>query len=101
MSDSGPVTGIMGGSFYPVHYGHIAIAKSFLNSGLISELWLILTPQSPHKTDQRITDYNLRLKMLRQAFCDEQNIIISDIEHQLDPPYYTLHTVQQDRKSVV
>lgn len=86
--------GLLGGSFDPVHNGHLSIARSFVESKYISELWLLLTPESPHKRKQEFTDYGLRLKMLSLAFQDCDNILPSDIEKQLSPPYYTVHTVR-------
>jgi nicotinate-nucleotide adenylyltransferase len=85
--------GLLGGSFDPVHNGHLAIARSFLDSGYISELWVLLTPDPPHKTGKSLSDYNQRLMMLKAAFEDEPNIRIKDIEQQLPRPSYTVQTL--------
>lgn len=85
--------GLLGGSFDPVHNGHLAIARSFLDSGYISELWVLLTPDPPHKTGKSLSDYNQRLMMLKAAFEDEPNICIKDIEQQLPRPSYTVQTL--------
>ncbi len=86
--------GLLGGSFDPVHNGHLSIARSFVESSYISYLWLLLTPESPHKTQQEFTDYDLRFEMLSRAFKDDDNIVVSDVEKRLPPPYYTLQTLQ-------
>lgn len=86
--------GLLGGSFDPVHNGHLSIARSFVESEYISELWLLLTPESPHKGKQEFTNYGLRLKMLSLAFRNCDNMLPSDIEKQLSPPYYTVHTMR-------
>lgn len=91
-------TGILGGSFDPVHNGHLAIARSFINSEYISKLWILLTPESPHKPDQQITDFSLRLKMLECAFKEEENVCVRALEQQLDPPFYTVQTLQYLRE---
>lgn len=90
-----PAVGLLGGSFDPVHNGHLAIARSFLESPYISELWVLLTPESPHKTDQQLTDYTLRLKMLSLAFQEMEKVTVSDFEQKLPAPYYTSRTVRQ------
>lgn len=95
MNASKQAVGLLGGSFDPVHNGHISIAESFITSDYISELWVLLTPESPHKRDEpTAVDYDLRLKMLSHAFRDRPNIVISDIEQQLSPPYYTVETLR-------
>lgn len=86
--------GVLGGSFDPVHNGHLSIAKSFLQSDLIDELWILLTPNPPHKTDQALADYSHRLAMLRIAFEDFKNVRISDIEAHLPQPSYTIQTLK-------
>lgn len=87
--------GLFGGSFDPVHRGHISIAESFLNAYHISELWVMLTPESPHKQREEKTDYNLRFEMLQLAFADVKNAKVSDFEQQLSPPNYTVDTLKE------
>src|SRR5699024_6002389 len=94
MSVSEQATGILGGSFDPVHLGHVAIAHSFLTSGYITELWILLTPEAPHKKGHKFADFALRLEMLERAFEAEKKVTISTIEHQLDPPFYTVNTLR-------
>jgi len=86
--------GIFGGSFDPVHNGHIQIAKSFLNSGLIQTLLIILSPSPPHKTEKSQSDYSHRFKMLKLAFKDMPDIEVSDLESILPKPSYTVQTIE-------
>lgn len=83
----------MGGSFDPVHCGHVRIAKSFLKSGLIDELLIVLSPHPPHKQDQKQADFSHRFKMLKLAFHDMKNVTISDLERNLNKPSYTIQTI--------
>jgi len=85
--------GIFGGTFDPVHTGHIHSALSFLNSGLIDDLLVLLTPDPPHKDTSGRTPYHHRLEMLRLAFNGVHNVIVSDLETTLPQPSYTLQTV--------
>lgn len=94
MRTTGRGIGLLGGSFDPVHNGHIAISESFLASGFISELWILLTPDPPHKKDKSLVDYEVRLRMLRDAFQQMDRVVISDIENKLPRPSYTIQTLQ-------
>lgn len=94
MSNSGKAVGLLGGSFDPVHNGHVAIARSFLNSDYISELWILLTPEPPHKTEQVFCDYKYRLKMLQGAFRHMNGVKIKEIEKNLPRPSYTVQTLK-------
>lgn len=75
--------GIFGGSFDPVHHGHLQIASSFLNSKLVHQLLILPAPTPPHKTGRKLTPFIHRLKMLEIAFNGWENIIVSDLENRL------------------
>lgn len=86
--------GLLGGTFDPVHFGHISIAESFLESGQIDELWILLTPLPPHKQQNNYVGYKTRLKMLKAAFGDMDNTKISTVEYDLPRPSYTVNTIR-------
>ncbi|MDZ7714934.1 MAG: nicotinate (nicotinamide) nucleotide adenylyltransferase [Balneolaceae bacterium] len=90
--------GLMGGSFNPVHNGHISIASSFLESDVIDELWILLTPKSPHKDGEKLAGYVHRLEMLKIVFCSWDNVIVSDFERNLPTPSYTIQTISELKK---
>lgn len=99
MNSSARAIGIFGGTFDPVHNGHLAIAKSFLESDLIEELWIFLSPYPPHKESESITaDYSQRLKMLQAAFKPVKKTTISDLELRLPKPSYTVQTIKYLKK---
>lgn len=86
--------GLFGGTFDPVHNGHISIAQAFLQSGLIDEIWVLLTPYPPHKSGADHTSYELRLKMLEAAFRNVEHVSINTIERKLPKPSYSIQTIQ-------
>ncbi|MFN1833869.1 nicotinate (nicotinamide) nucleotide adenylyltransferase [Balneola sp. MJW-20] len=94
---SGPI-GIFGGTFDPVHKGHESIAASFLGSGQIDELWVMLTPLPPHKLESEHVAYDHRLKMLKLVFGNQDRIRISTIEKTLPKPSYTYQTIRELKK---
>lgn len=91
--------GLFGGTFDPVHNGHLAIAESFLASDYISELWILLTPFPPHKESETQSDYQLRYQMLTMMFDGLKKVTISTIENDLPKPSYTLQTLHHLKKS--
>lgn len=91
--------GLLGGTFDPVHNGHVSIAKSFLESAYIDELWILLTPFPPHKLDSGRISYINRLEMLTLAFKDFENLRISTLENELPEPSYTVNTIRDLKKT--
>lgn len=89
--------GLLGGSFDPVHNGHLSIAQSFLQSKYISELWILLAPDPPHKTHS-LSPYEIRLRMLEVAFKEMDNVCVNEIEKKLPYPSYTVQTVKHLRE---
>ncbi len=85
--------GLFGGTFDPVHNGHLSIARSFLNSGLIDELWVLLTPHPPHK-ESDLSSYETRYNMLQKTFGDMGKVSVSTIENKLPKPSYSVQTVR-------
>jgi nicotinate-nucleotide adenylyltransferase len=85
--------GIFGGTFDPVHNGHLSIAKSFLESDYIETLWVLLNPSPPHKPDDKFAPYAARLKMLKEAFGPIEGAVVSNLENKLPKPTYTVQTV--------
>lgn len=86
--------GLFGGTFDPVHNGHVSIADSFLKCGLIDELWVLLTPFPPHKQTENQVPYTIRLTLLEAAFGDTPKLSINTIENRLPKPSYSVQTIR-------
>ncbi|MCR4583167.1 MAG: nicotinate-nucleotide adenylyltransferase [Prevotella sp.] len=87
-------TGIFGGSFNPIHNGHISLARQLREQAGLDEVWLMVSPQNPLKQRASLLSDELRLTMARLALKDEPHIEASDYEMQLPLPSYTWHTLQ-------
>ena len=87
-------TALLGGTFNPLHNGHLTIARSVLEQGLADEVWMLITPCNPWKTDQQLLDDRLRYDMVAQAVKDMEGIQASDYEFKLDKPSYTANTLR-------
>ena len=87
-------TGIFGGSFNPIHNGHIALARQLCQAAGLDEVWLMVSPQNPLKPQSSLLDDRLRLQMARQALADEPTIKACDYEFRLPRPSYTWNTLR-------
>ncbi len=87
---------IFGGTFDPVHLGHLAMAKQVLHQG-IQEVWFMPARQTPLK-DRPLTDYSIRVKMIRRAIAPYRKMFLSTLENELPVPSYTIQTVRELKK---
>lgn len=85
--------GILGGTFDPIHNGHLAVAeyvKGFLD---LDAVLFIPAKLPPHKRTQTVADFNHRLAMLKLAIGDRNDFFISTLEAQRPGPSYTYDTL--------
>ena len=86
--------GIFGGSFNPVHTGHICLARQLLTAVSLDEIWFMVSPLNPFKQD--FTDLlpdDVRLELTREALKDESCMVASDYEFCLPRPSYMWNTL--------
>lgn len=86
---------MFGGTFNPLHNGHLTIARSVLEQGLADEVWILITPCNPWKKDHELLDDRLRYEMAVQAVKDMDNVKASDYEFSLPKPSYTANTLRR------
>ena len=91
--------GLFGGSFNPIHNGHIALARQLKELAALDEVWLMVSPQNPLKQGSSdLLDDQLRYQMARIALHGEESIKASDYELHLPKPSYTWNTLQHLRE---
>ncbi len=90
--------GFFGGTFDPVHNGHMAVARAAIEQLYLDELLFIPAASPPHKSDQHITPFSGRVAMLELALADEERFSVSTIEAERGGPSYTIDTLTLFRK---
>ena len=86
--------GIYGGSFSPVHNGHVAAAKAFMEQMWLDILYIIPAGIAPHKQMQGDANAWQRLKMCELAFEGLDGVLISDMEIRREGKSYTVDTLR-------
>ena len=87
--------GIYGGTFSPVHNGHVAAAKAFMEQMWLDILYVIPTGVTPHKTMKGDATAADRLEMCRLAFAGMEGVIVSDLEMRREGKSYTVDTLRE------
>lgn len=85
--------GILGGSFNPVHIGHMMLASYLTQWGYVDNVWLTLSPLNPLKDADSLLPDTKRLNMLAIAAKGADAIDICDIELSMPKPSFTINTL--------
>ena len=85
---------LFGGSFNPIHLGHLALAREVVERGLADETWLMVSPHNPLKPAAELLDETLRYEMARMGTADQPGVKASNFEFSLPRPSYTWRTLE-------
>lgn len=85
--------GILGGSFDPVHYGHLLLAESAREELRLDEVWLLPAAIAPHKQDRRITGGPQRCEMIELAISGYEPFRLCRYEIDRGGVNYTVDTL--------
>ena len=91
--------GIYGGSFNPVHFGHVGLAKWVIEHTDLDELWFVVSPNNPLKSAVSLASEQERLAAVREAIRDIPGLKASDFEFSLPRPSYTANTLRALQKA--
>ncbi len=86
--------GFFGGSFNPVHFGHIQLAQHIAEQCGLDRVWLSPSPQNPLKSQLQGATDEQRLEMLTLACRPYPNLHASAVELSLPKPSYTINTLR-------
>ena len=92
--DSPQTIGIFGGTFDPVHIGHLMLAKDLVDALALDRLYLVPNQVSPFQLGEARTSAHHRVAMLHLAVAGEERLAVSDVEVRRPPPSYTVDTLR-------
>ena len=87
--------GIYGGTFAPIHNGHVNAAKLFMEQMRLDYLFIIPTAIPPHKQIDASDDPKHRLNMCALAFGEMDGVVVSDMELKRGGKSYTVDTLRE------
>lgn len=98
MSGTGRIAvGLYGGSYNPLHRGHLAVARHAVESGVLSQVWLTVSPENPFKHEAQMAPAADRLAMAELGVRDvglSDIVKVSDVELSMPRPSYTIDTLR-------
>lgn len=89
-----PLLGIFGGTFNPVHLGHMRLVVEVLESVRPERLDLLPSARPPHKGGRRLLPFELRVDLLRAATAGMDTVFVNTLENERDTPSYTVDTLR-------
>ena len=91
---------LFGGSFNPVHHGHLIIARSIAEALDADEVVLLPTHSPPHKDASGLAQTEHRMEMVRLAVKGDSQFSVSDHDATCEGPSYTVKTIEHFRKTL-
>lgn len=88
---------VLGGSFDPIHEGHLSMAKEVLKRKLADQIWLMPAQQNPLK-ERKIEEFSVRCRMIQRAIAPYRKMKLCTLEQVLPVPSYTITTVRELKK---
>ena len=85
--------GIFGGTFDPIHMGHLILAEQCRDQAKLDEVWFLPSYHPPHKAAQAVTRFEQRCDMIELATAGHPAFRLERIEKELSPPSYTSETL--------
>jgi nicotinate-nucleotide adenylyltransferase len=92
--------GIYGGTFDPIHHGHLILAREACEMLGLEKVVFVPAPVSPF-IDSPVASATVRLSMLQAAIEGEMGFAVDDCELQRPPPSYTIDTIEEIRRREV
>jgi len=92
--------GVLGGTFDPVHLGHLAVAATARERFVLDNILFIPAASPPHKLDAPLAPFGDRVAMLRLALADQEGFAISEMECDRPGPSYSIDTLRELRQQL-
>lgn len=90
--------GIFGGTFDPVHLGHLILAEQARDQGRLDEVWFVPAPRPPQKEGVAVTRFDARVEMLAIAIAGHAAFCVDELEKERAGPSFTVDTLAELRR---
>lgn len=87
--------GVFGGTFDPIHVGHLISAEQCREQAELDEVWFVPAARPPHKLDRQTRSFHHRAEMLSLAVAGNAAFRVSDVEKDRPGPSFTVDTLEQ------
>jgi nicotinate-nucleotide adenylyltransferase len=98
MKKKPPRLGLFGGTFNPIHYGHLRSAEEVSEALDLDQVWFIPAALPPHKAGADVTSFEVRLAMARLAVGRHPRLSVSDVEGRRPGKSYSIETLRHYRE---
>ncbi|KWZ99887.1 MAG: nicotinate (nicotinamide) nucleotide adenylyltransferase [Anaerococcus vaginalis] len=85
--------GLFGGTFDPIHIGHMIIMENVINFMNLDKIYILPNSNPPHKLENKKTNINLRLKMIEKSIKNNPKLSINDYDFKDNKIHYTYKTI--------
>ncbi len=85
--------GVFGGTFDPVHVGHLVLAEQCREQARLDQVWFIPSARPPHKLDRPLAPFGQRVEMLNLAIAGHAAFRVNEVEKERPGPSYTADTL--------
>ena len=86
---------VLGGSFNPIHYGHLLLADDVLEQLALDRVLFVPAAAPPHKPASLLAPADARFEMVRRAIAGHPRFAVSDVELRRAGPSYTVDTLRE------
>ncbi len=87
--------GVFGGTFDPVHLGHLIMAEQCRDQAGLEQVWFVPAARPPHKLDRTLTPFDRRVEMLQLAIAGNPSFRVEPMEKDRSGPSYTVETLEE------
>ncbi|MDE7152886.1 MAG: nicotinate-nucleotide adenylyltransferase [Muribaculaceae bacterium] len=87
--------GIFGGSFNPIHRGHLMLTQWLLHEMSFDQIWFVVSPSNPLKHSADMLPEQQRLEMVKLALNGHPRLVACDVEFDMPRPSYTIATLRE------
>src|SRR3954447_934550 len=86
--------GVFGGTFDPIHLGHLILAEQCREQGQLDQVWFVPSARPPHKDAPAITPFAQRVEMLQLAVAGQPAFRVDELEKDRPGPSFTADTLE-------